>query len=1120
VELQVPLEADWPALVPRDFTASSPEMAVLVAEKDWSTTLVGPREQWSPALRMMVDHVLGNGFGLLLWWGPDYVQFYNDAYRPVLGTKHPRSLGQPASECFSEIWDIIGPMIDRPFHGGPPSVMDDLHLEVDRYGFLEETHFTVAYSPVFDETADGGIGGVVATVHETTEQVIGERRIRLLSELSARAAEAKSDEQACEIAARVLEAYSRDIPFALFYLVGADNAASLVATQGTERCGVVAPQTIDLNMVALADFAQSIAASAAADTIGTAVAVPIPAARLNEYAGVLIAGTSPRLAFTETYRAFFDLVVAPVGTAITNARAYEEERKRAEALAELDRAKNAFFSNVSHEFRTPLTLMLGPLTELAKTVDGKGAPLVDSARRNSLRLLKLVNTLLEFSRIEAGRADASFVRTDLAERTADLCSAFRSTIESAGLEFTVDVETDVFAYVDSDMWEKIVLNLLSNAFKYTMDGAIRVVLTGDANGVELRVEDTGIGIPEEELPHVFERFRRVRSVQGRTYEGSGIGLALTRDLVHLHGGLVDVQSKVGEGSTFRVRIPLGTEHLDAGRIVESPASRSGIAGTVEQYLADVNATIFQPLDTKLESTSASALRPRVMVVDDNWDLREYVSRILAPFYDVDVAAHGVEALQMLRARPYDLVLSDVMMPVMDGLALLQTIRRDKALQAMPVILLSARAGEESSVSGLQLGANDYLVKPFSTEQLLARVRAQIAATSRQATETELQARIARSFQDAALPGELPTIPGIQFSSLYEPALINSRVGGDFYDAFRLLDGRLVVSIGDVAGSGLEAAATMGAVRQSIRAAAMINPDPQLLLKAADGVFLDSGKPPFASAFVAVIDPLTFSMQYANAGHPPALLRRPDGTIAPLVENDLLLGIETDTPNGYRRVSSFIIEPGSLLALYTDGLTEALHDHADGEVRLTQAVAQMQARRENASHTASAIRDTMLGAGGTSHDDVAVLTTFFERPALGSDYAPSWTFAWNDGVAAHRTRAKMGAILAAGGLGLDELFAADTIFFELVGNAVRHARTPIEVALDLTQPSPVLHVFDSGPGFALNPKLPSEVYSERGRGLYIVAQLAREFTAGRRTGRAGTHLRAVLPGIVRGKRIAL
>jgi signal transduction histidine kinase len=279
------------------------------------------------------------------------------------------------------------------------------------------------------------------------------------------------------------------------------------------------------------------------------VIVPIRSNEAHELAGLLVAGVSPRLRL-DHHRSFIELAAAQVASAVATARAYEEERKRAEALAEIDRAKTLFFSNVSHEFRTPLTLMLGPLEELKGELGRMGASpsgsryqQLDLAHRNALRLLKLVNTLLDFSRIEAGRVQAVYEPTDLASATAELASVFRSAIEKAGLRLVVDcMPLSEAAYVDREMWEKIVLNLLPNAFKFTFAGEIEVKLRQTGDHFTLAVRDTGTGIPAHELPKLFERFHRVAGAHGRTHEGSGIGLALVQELVKLHGGTVSVES--------------------------------------------------------------------------------------------------------------------------------------------------------------------------------------------------------------------------------------------------------------------------------------------------------------------------------------------------------------------------------------------------------------------------------------------------------------------------------------------------------------------------------------------------------------------------------------------------
>lgn len=380
---------------------------------------------------------------------------------------------------------------------------------------------------------------------------------------------------------------------------------------------------------------------------------------------------------------------------------------------------------------------------------------------------------------------------------------------------------------------------------------------------------------------------------------------------------------------------------------------------------------------------------------------------------------------------------------------------------------------------------------------------------------EREWRIAHAFQNAALPTALPNVPGLYFSSLYEPASHEAKVGGDFYDAFRLLDGRVVVSIGDVAGAGLEAAATMAALRQSIRAVASVNPDPEMLLRAADGVFADAGRPPFASAFVGVIDPMTFSMQYANAGHPAPVLRGPDGSVTMLEGNDLLLGINLANHPGSRRVGKVIAQPGSLLVLYTDGLTEATRDPMDGEFRLRNAICAMEVSSQTASRAARAIREAVIARRGAAHDDMAVMAVFLSELLLDVSGAgvSRWSFYAEDGATAHAVRNSIVRELREAGVGEEDIFAAQMIYSELVGNVFRHARTKLDVALDRTQEAPVLHVIDSGEGFSLNPKLPADAYAERGRGLYIVTKLAREFTVSPRTVNRGSHARAVLRGSI-------
>ena len=476
---------------------------------------------------------------------------------------------------------------------------------------------------------------------------------------------------------------------------------------------------------------------------------------------MIVAALNPYRPLDVSYAGFINLVAGQIAASIASARAYSAEKKRAEALAEIDRAKTAFFSNVSHEFRTPLTLMLGPLQDLLARSQTHLSPTakeqLDLVSRNGARLLRLVNTLLDFSRLEAGRVQAVYLATDLARFTSELASVFRSATDKAGLRLIVDCsDLGEPVYVDRDMWEKVVLNLISNAFKFTFEGEISVSVHRVGNMAELRVRDTGVGIPAEAIPKLFERFNRVPNVPSRTHEGSGIGLALVHELVKLHGGSVRTESIVGQGSTFVVSIPFGQSHLASGQMGGSRSLSSTAVGAkpfVEEalrWLPDSAAggdEIFSVHDELLPvpcpPASRGAVRPRVLVADDNSDMRQYLSRLLSEQYEVETVADGQAALQAAHKNHPDLIVSDVMMPILDGFELLKALRGDEQTRTIPVILLSARAGEESRVEGIQAGADDYLIKPFSARELLARVsgRLEIARLQR---DRESQLRISQA----------------------------------------------------------------------------------------------------------------------------------------------------------------------------------------------------------------------------------------------------------------------------------------------------------------------------------------------------------------------------------------
>jgi len=742
-----------------DFLSGGGKMGRLIREFDWSGHPLGKPDDWPRSLKTAISLILNSQHPMWIGWGPEMSFLYNDAYLHVLGlAKHPTSLGRPAAEVWAEIWDVCGPLADKVFEQGQPSFMDDVRLFMHRGDYLEETYYSFSYSPIRDES--GEVGGLFCPSNDVTPKVLSARRLRTLSELAGGPYVGKSTDEACALIGSELKNNPADVPFALLYVVNRDGTqAVLKQTVGFKNGGdLLSPFVVDLRggasrkvvwplapvffektprRVSVARF-EAFPRGPTEQRVSEAIILPVISRGDDKPLGILIAGVNPTRPVDSDYQTFFELVATQVGTVIQNTRVAEEEKKRADMLEQLDHAKTAFFSNVSHEFRTPLTLMIG---NLEAALAGRALPenereQLDVAHRNSLRLLKLVNSLLDFSRFEAGRAQATHQPTDVAAFTAELASNFRSACDRAGLRLVVDTPPlSEPMYMDPGMWEKIVLNLLSNAFKFTFEGEIAVRLREAGGQVELSVQDTGVGIPREELPRLFERFHRIAGQKSRSYEGSGIGLALVQELVKLHGGDIRAESEVGRGTRLTIRVPFGTEHLpkervDAARNLSSTSIRT--EAYVEQALHWISdePTPFDVTPEQAHSGDLPALREgtRILLADDNTDMRGYVRRLLGRSCDVQTVADGQEALAAIRAKRPDLILTDVMMPNLDGFGLLRAIRGDAELRDIPVIMLSARAGEESRVEGLDAGADDYLAKPFSARELIARASSLLELT--------------------------------------------------------------------------------------------------------------------------------------------------------------------------------------------------------------------------------------------------------------------------------------------------------------------------------------------------------------------------------------------------------
>ncbi|MFC3574121.1 SpoIIE family protein phosphatase [Streptomyces yaanensis] len=724
----------------RAFAEGGPFGEVL-AGIDWAATALGPTANWPHRLVENLRVVLTSELPLALFWGPRFVMLYNADYAEIIGSKHPRALGAPGGELFPENWDYSGPMFQSVVDRRRALLIRDRPFRLIRHGFLEQGYFDVSFQPVFMD--DGTVGGVLHIVSETTGRVLGERRLRLLAEVGAHTSALSGP---AEVARRITEVLARcpdDLPFAHLYLASdAEELDPAASTCTPPPTGARLPAGV------VAEVARGTAVTLPAEPflrgvgplpgVTPAEALALPLGNADRIQGVLVAGLNPLLPEAGGYREFLGILARAATAALSAALAHEEQRRRAEALAELDRAKTAFFSNVSHELRTPLTLFLGPVQDaLAQEDRPRARKRLEMAERNALRLLKLVNTLLDVTRAEAGSLEGDFEPVDLSATTAELTGMFRSVFETAGLSLDVDCPPlPAPVCVDREMYEKVILNLLSNALKFTPSGGVRVATSAVGDRARLTVADTGVGVPEEELPRLFERFHQVHGTQSRSHEGSGIGLALVKDLVQQHGGTIEAGSRPGRGTTFTVEIPFGTAHLprqpkkDHERPDAVPAPSRQAAAYVEEARGWADAEGSPACEEKETRTRPTAdhghgPRPRLLIADDNHDMRAYLYDLLNPEYDVRLVPDGRTALAAALESPYDLVLTDAMMPGIDGFELVRALRADPRTSHLPIVMLTARAGEEAAVQGIEAGADDYLAKPFSSRQLLARVRANL-----------------------------------------------------------------------------------------------------------------------------------------------------------------------------------------------------------------------------------------------------------------------------------------------------------------------------------------------------------------------------------------------------------
>lgn len=455
-------------------------------------------------------------------------------------------------------------------------------------------------------------------------------------------------------------------------------------------------------------------------------------------------------------------VAAQAAIAVQQARLYQKTRQQAEQLLELDRQKTEFFQNISHEFRTPLTLTIGPLESAVSQRQGLSYEQSVIALRSSRRLLRLVNQLLDLQRLDAGRMQPSFRPCDLVDFVTQTVDSFRLYCERKGITLSIHLETCPAVYLDLEKFDKVLYNLLSNAMKFTpAGGSITVSMQPAGNHCVLKVIDTGIGIRPDQIPHLFERFRQAEGSANRSYEGSGLGLALVKELVELHGGQVAVDSTYGQGSTFTIWLQAGFAHLPPQQVIDVQAeiqpSRAAIELAdvdMESQTAEAQDTAHtpeaQPVHALLPHTDTSM--PRILIVDDNPDLRSYVSGILREQgYQTWMARNGAEGYQMAQTlRPY-LIVTDLMMPLVSGLDLIRMIREDEDLKGTPIVLLTAKVDEDTRIEGAERGADAYLSKPFNDRELLAEVRNLLALKANEQRVAELNTYLTESVLKRFLP---------------------------------------------------------------------------------------------------------------------------------------------------------------------------------------------------------------------------------------------------------------------------------------------------------------------------------------------------------------------------------
>jgi CheY-like chemotaxis protein/nitrogen-specific signal transduction histidine kinase len=627
----------------------------------------------------------------------------------------------------------------------------------------------------------------------------------------------------------------------------------------------------------------------------------------------------------------FAEVMALLGQSLSKIHERTVKLRRAkDDLQQLEQLKTDFFANVSHEFRTPITLTLGPLEGVMK---GRYGELSEGVRsqveimiRNQQRLLGLINQILDVAKVEAGAVELrAALIPDLNKFVKERVEQFRSMAEQKGIQLKASFDPLVQGmglYIDREKFDKILFNLLSNAFKFTKQGSIEVTTEIQGNNFFLKVSDTGVGIREDQLPHVFTRFRQAEGSASKEYAGTGLGLTLVKELAKLHGGDVSVTSRYGKGTTFQVTIPIGKGHLDLKSIVEFGDEE---APKTAPQAVDVQETTEErkgvdEMNAEAESQFDSS-KPTVLYVDDNPDLRYYVRDLLVSRYNVFLAVDGSDGLAKAKKCTADLILSDVMMPVMTGTEFCRKIREDPNLKATPFVLLTARSMMDSKIEGLEKGADDYLTKPFSESELLARVKNLISLRKEQ-LKVKRELAAAQAIQMSLLPPEQQRFDGVILDLLYHPS---EELSGDFCDIIPHGDW-LYLYLADVTSHGTASAQVTYLLKEIFHQAVNTNgareaPSLQDLVGMAGRQYAAHNLEYDVGIQVARFHCKRRLLEYIRGNAPPPIRVSRTGTPSVLsVRPGPAISVRTVKDLSFP-FASLELEPGDVVYFFTDGCIE-------------------------------------------------------------------------------------------------------------------------------------------------------------------------------------------------------